>query len=291
MKSILITGSQGQLGKSLMQAAFYFKQFSVTGIDVTDIDLTNESGVISFFNKNSFDYIINCAAFTAVDQAEISRDKAFAINAGVPAMLEKVCQKQSCKLIHISTDYVYDGNLSVPHTEEEKTGPDSVYAHSKLEGEKALLSSPVSLIIRTSWLYSEFGHNFLKTMMRLSGEKKEVGVVFDQTGTPTYAGDLALAIMKIIVFSEINGFTGGVYNFSNEGVCSFYDFAVEIMKYTGSPCKVKPLRTSEYPLPAKRPAYSVLDKTKIKRKFELQIPYWRDSLKIAIDNLNNNQSK
>jgi dTDP-4-dehydrorhamnose reductase len=291
MKSILITGSEGQLGKSIMQAALNFKQFSLKGIDVTDLDLTNESDVISFFNRNCFDYIINCAAFTAVDLAETSQDKAFAINAGVPAMLEKVCQQQSGKLIHISTDYVYDGNSSVPHTEEEKTGPDSVYAHSKLEGEMALVNSPVSLIIRTSWLYSEYGNNFLKTMIRLSGERKEIGVVFDQTGTPTYAGDLAHAILEIIAFSELNGFTGGIFNFSNEGVCSFYDFAVEIMKYTGSSCRVNPLRTFEYPLPAKRPAFSVLDKTKIKRKFDLQIPYWRDSLKIAIDNLRNHQSR
>lgn len=286
MKSILVTGSDGQLGSSLKKNAGNYPMYTFTWIDINDLDLTVEDKVTHFFKKNHFDYIINCAAFTAVDKAEEQPDKAFAVNYLVPDYLGNICTTTNSRIIHISTDYIYDGSRNQPHLEEDLPLPVSVYAKSKLEGEKALWSNRNAIIIRTSWLYSEFGNNFLRTMIRLALERKELGVVYDQTGTPTYAGDLALAVLNIIDHSEKNKFVHGIYNYSNEGVCSWFDFATEIMKITGSSCSIKPIRTHEYPLPAKRPEYSVLDKSKIKRNFEIQIPFWRNSLKIAIDHLN-----
>lgn len=285
MKHILVTGSNGQLGSAIQDRAVGFKKFTFSYIDIKDLDLTNEQEVRQYFAKNKTDYIINCAAFTAVDQAESQADMAFAVNSGVPALLGEICRSGPTRLIHISTDYVYCGTSHVPHLEDEDTGAVSVYAQSKLNGEKALWNNPNAIIVRTSWLYSEYGNNFLKTMIRLARIKDELGVVFDQTGTPTYAGDLAETVMAVVDISEKKGFIPGIFNYSNEGVCSWYDFAVEIMNFTNSKCAVKPIRTSEYPLPAKRPEYSVLDKGKIKNTFGIAIPYWKDSLSIAIRNL------
>lgn len=285
MKQILVTGSGGQLGSAIQKQASSYKQFSFSYIDVNDLDLTDKIQVRHYFNQNKFDYIINCAAYTAVDLAEKEADKAYMINAEVPALLDEICNYGSTYLIHLSTDYVYDGRHSLPHVEEEDLLAVSVYAQSKLKGEMALWKNSRAIIIRTSWLYSEYGNNFLRNMIKLSRTRDELGVVYDQTGTPTYAGDLAETILQIITFSENKGFKPGIYNYSNEGVCSWFDFAVEIMNLTGSNCLVKPIRTDEYPLVAHRPEYSVLDKRKIKNTFELKIPYWKSSLALAVQRL------
>jgi dTDP-4-dehydrorhamnose reductase len=289
MKNILVTGGNGQLGSSLRNISPSFPGFSFSFIDYEDLDLTRTDTVDEFFNGRHIDYIINCAAFTAVDLAESQQEAAFKVNAGIPQLLAGIAALHHIRLIHISTDYVYDGTKSVPHTEIETPGPASVYAQSKLEGEKPLWDHPSAIIIRTSWLYGEFGKNFLKTMLHLGNVRKELGMVFDQTGTPTYTGDLAKTLMEIISFSEKNEFIPGIYNYSNEGVCSWYDFALEIMLQAGRNCQVKPIRTYEYPLPAKRPEYSVLDKSKIKRTFGIEIPYWKDSLSSALANLKKNK--
>jgi len=289
MKNILVTGGNGQLGSSLRNISQSFPGFTFSFIDYDDLDLTKADKVNEFFRGHHIDYIINCAAFTAVDQAETQQEAAFNVNAGIPRILAGIAVYYKVRILHISTDYVYDGTLSLPHTENETTAPASVYAHSKLEGEKVLWDHPWAIIIRTSWLYGEFGKNFLKTMLHFGNEKKELGVVFDQTGTPTYTGDLAKTLMKIISFSEKNKFIPGIYNYSNEGVCSWYDFASEIMIQGGRNCHVKPIRTYEYPLPAKRPEYGVLDKLKIKRTFGIEIPHWKDSLSIALANLKKNK--
>lgn len=282
MTKILITGSNGQLGSAIRDLAANYPQFSFTGIDIHDLDLTNETLVRQYLQQHAFSYIINCAAYTAVDLAESQPDKAHAVNSGIPQLLGKICIENGTRLIHISTDYVYNGKQWTPHAEDEPLEPVSVYAKSKAGGEATLKNNPLALIIRTSWLYYKTGNNFLRTMLRLSAEKKEIGVVIDQTGTPTYAADLADAVLKIIDFSGKDRFIPGVFNYSNEGVCSWYDFAVEIMQHTGSDCRVNPIRTAEYPLPAYRPEYSVLDKKKIKTAFGLTIPYWRNSLQKAM---------
>jgi dTDP-4-dehydrorhamnose reductase len=285
MIPILITGARGQLGSSLKEAGKKQDQYSFTCLDIQDLDLTDESQVRHFFSGTRFDYVINCAAYTAVDLAEKEAEQAFSVNAGVPALLGKICLERSIFLLHLSTDYVYSGVIGQPHSEEENPVALSVYAKSKLQGEVSLHNNPRAIVIRTSWLYSEYGNNFLKTMLRLSRERSEVGIVFDQTGTPTYAGDLADALLSIISYSEKQGFRPGIYNYSNEGVCSWYDFAVEIMQLAGRDCSVKPIRTPEYPLPAIRPAYSTMDKIKIKNTFGIEIRHWKHSLKIAIENL------
>ena len=289
MKNILVTGGNGQLGSSLRNISPSFPDFAFSFIDYEDLDLTKADRVNEYFNGRHIDYIINCAAFTAVDQAESQQEAAFKVNAGIPRLLGGMADLHKIRLIHISTDYVYDGTRSVPHIENETPVPSSIYAQSKLEGEKPLWDHPSVIIIRTSWLYGEFGKNFLRTMLHLGNERKELGMVFDQTGTPTYAGDLAQALMEIISFSEKNEFIPGIYNYSNEGVCSWYDFAREIMIKGPRNCHVKPIRTSDYPLPAKRPEYSVLDKSKIKRTFGIEIPYWKDSLSKALENLKKNK--
>jgi dTDP-4-dehydrorhamnose reductase len=288
MINILITGSNGQLGTAIRELSSGYEEFLFTYIDINELDLTNETEVRKYFLQRRFNYIINCAAYTAVDQAEKQPDKAFAVNAGIPQLLASICSDTDTKLIHISSDYVYDGKQSTPHVEEEDLQAVSVYAKTKLSGEKALWDNSKVIIIRTSWLYYESGNNFLKTMIRLSKEREELGVVSDQAGTPTYALDLAETILKIVAFSEINGFKSGIYNYSNEGVCSWFDFAFEIMRFTGSRCLIKPIRTKEYPLPAYRPEYSVLDKNKIKQTFGLTIPYWRDSLFKSVEKLKKN---
>ncbi|HJZ41475.1 MAG TPA: dTDP-4-dehydrorhamnose reductase [Bacteroidales bacterium] len=278
MKRILVTGGNGQLGSAFKKIAGEHDQFAWTFIDYPDLDLTDRQAVIYYFTSHKTDYIINCAAFTAVDDAEKRPDDAFKVNARVPETLGILCQEKAMRMIHISTDYIYNGNIFIPHKEDEIPAPESVYGQSKLAGEMALRDNSQALIIRTSWLYSEYGQNFLKTMLRLGRERKEIGVVYDQTGTPTYAGDLATATVSVIRFSEARTFLPGIYNYSNEGVCSWYDFAWEIMKVTDTVCNVRPILTDEYPLPAKRPAYSVLDKARIKNTFGIVIPHWKESL-------------
>jgi dTDP-4-dehydrorhamnose reductase len=285
MKHILVTGGNGQLGSSLRQKAGRPGNFRFTFVDMADLDLTDAARTRQYLLDACPDYIINCAAYTAVDKAESDPDTCFAVNAGIPALLASLAIEVPFRLLHLSTDYIYNGNLPLPHTEDETPAPDSVYGKSKLAGDQSLAGNKNAMIIRTSWLYSEFGNNFLSTMIRLGNEKKEIGVVFDQTGTPTYAGDLAFAMLDIISFSEKQGFVSGIFNYANEGVCSWYDFATEIMQLTGKPCKVLPIRTADYPLPAPRPVFSVMDKSAIRKTFQLTIPYWKDSLRTVIDNL------
>jgi dTDP-4-dehydrorhamnose reductase len=284
MKKVLVTGSEGQLGTSIRKASGKFRDFICTFIDISDLDLANTENVRRYFATNYFDYIINCAGYTAVDQAEMNPQTAFSINGYVPQLLSEVCQKGT-RLIHMSTDYVYDGSKNVPHSEDDIPEAISIYALSKLAGEKALWNNPDCLIIRTSWLYGEHGNNFLKTIIRLSEERNEIGVVYDQAGTPTYSGDLAEVLFGILIQSELSSFKAGIFNYSNEGVCSWYDFACEIVNFTGGKCRIKPIRTHEYPVPAHRPVYSVMDKSKIKRIFGIEIPHWRESLQLAMKNL------
>lgn len=290
MKKILITGSKGQLGNDLKQCIDTSK-YQPIFTDKEELDITDETQLFQFFNRLKIDYIINCAAYTAVDNAEKDEKTAYKINAEAPALIAEIASKQKIKLIHISTDYVFNGLSYTPYREENPTNPLSVYGKSKLKGEKAILNSGCQyVIIRTSWLYSSFGHNFVKTMMRLGNERKELNVVYDQIGTPTYAADLAQACIEIIQKTEQKQieFKKGIYHFSNEGVCSWYDFAQNIMQYLNLDCKINPIETKNFPTPAKRPFYSLLNKEKIKQTFQIEIPYWHDSLIKCLNLINSN---
>ncbi len=251
--------------------------------DVAQLDITNPEAIEEFVSNNAIDIIVNCAAFTAVDKAESSQELCHLLNAKAPEYLAAAVAKRGGYLVQVSTDYVFDGTNHTPYTEDEATCPNSVYGSTKLEGEKlAMAACANTMIIRTAWLYSTFGNNFVKTMIRLGQEKPELGVIFDQIGTPTYAGDLAAAIMAAIN----HGIVPGIYHFSNEGVISWYDFTKAIHRIAGiTSCHVKPLHTAEYPTPAARPHYSVLDKTKIKQTYGIEIPYWEESLEKCVAKL------
>ena len=265
---ILITGANGQLGTEL---AKLLPEAVLT--DVADLDITDFQAVQSFVQERQIKTIINAAAYTAVDKAEDEPSVAHKINVQGPENLAKT----GCKIIHISTDYVFDGTNHQPYRPEDKTNPVSVYGKTKVEGENAVLkNAPTAAIIRTAWLYSPYGNNFVKTMRRLGAERDTLNVVADQIGTPTYAADLAKAIKQIL--PQLNEQTKGIYHFTNEGVCSWYDFAVEIMRLSKLSCKVLPITSAEYPTKAQRPFYSVLDKNKIKKTFHLEIPHWKESL-------------
>ena len=273
----LITGSKGQLGTELSKL---LPDAICADIDI--LDITDENAVKNFVRDNNIDVIINCAAYTAVDKAETDIELATKINVDGPRNLAK----SGAKIIHISTDYVFDGTGHKPYNPDEKTNPVSVYGKTKRAGELAVLeNTDVAVVIRTAWLYSPYGNNFVKTMRRLGAEKDSLNVVADQIGTPTYAADLADAIVKII--PQITSENSGVYHFTNEGVCSWYDFASEIMELSNLKCVVKPIKSSQYPTPAARPFYSVLDKDKIKQVFGINIKYWKDGLKRCISELNN----
>ncbi len=280
MSTILITGSKGQLGSELQVLTNLFPQFAFHFHDVDTLDITDIQSLRKCFKEISPKYIINCAAYTAVDKAESEIEKAYLINETAVANIEKIAEEFKTKIIHTSTDYVFDGNANVPYVETDKTNPVSVYGKSKLKGEEKLFNNSNAITIRTSWLYSSFGNNFVKTMLRVGREKGELKVVCDQVGTPTYAADLALAILQIItkIEDKIVQFIPGIYHFSNEGACSWYDFACEIIQQANIKCKIKPVETSEYPTPTKRPAYSVLNKKKIKNNFSIEIPWWKDGL-------------
>ena len=271
----LVTGASGQLGTELRQLL----NDSALYVDRDELDISSERAVKNFFKNKSFDCIINCAAYTAVDKAEDEPVLADAVNHLGAKWLAKYGQT----IIHISTDYVFDGTHSQPYSEDDLTHPVSVYGQTKLKGEQAVLNeAETAIIIRTAWLYSAGGNNFLNTMLRLGNERDYLNVVSDQVGTPTWAGDLAKAIVQIL--PQIQKSQKSVYHFSNEGVCSWYDFAHAIMKLAGFSCEVKPIESKDYPTKATRPFYSVLNKQKIKNDFKLNIPYWRDTL---IDVLNN----
>lgn len=264
----LITGCNGQLGTELK-----LRLPNAIAVDRDALDITDAAAVEKFVRENNVDLIINCAAYTAVDRAESEEDTAAKINVDGPRNLAAVCNK----IIHISTDYVFDGMGHKPYTPDDKTNPVSAYGRTKLAGERAVLSNAsAGIVIRTAWLYSPYGNNFVKTMRRLGAEKTEINVVSDQIGSPTYAGDLADAIVKII--PQLSEKTAGIYHFSNEGACSWYDFATEIMDASKLNCVVNPILSSQYPTPAVRPFYSVLDKNKIKNTFGITIPHWKRSL-------------
>ncbi len=279
--NILVTGSKGQLGKEIQilspqlpEAAFFFT-------DLEELDISRAGHVSAFCQKHKIDFIVNCAAYTAVDKAEDDRAQCALINTHAVEHLARTALTCGAKLIHISTDYVFDGRACSPYRESDKTSPQSVYGRTKLEGEQAAIRIlPESIIIRTSWLYSAFGHNFVKTMMRLGRERQQVNVVCDQIGTPTYAADLATAILEII---KQGGRHSGIFHFSNEGVCSWYDFAHSIMQRKNTACRVNPVDSSAFPTKAARPPYSVLNKQSIKDTYHLNIPHWEESLQRCLE--------
>lgn len=281
--NILITGCNGQLGNEMQLLEASHPQHTYFNTDVAELDITNQDAIEAFVNENQIDGIVNCAAYTAVDKAEENEELCTKLNAEAPAYLAAAIGKRRGWMIQISTDYVFDGTQHTPYTEEADTCPNSVYGKTKLVGELNVQKfCAQSMIIRTAWLYSTFGNNFVKTMIRLGKEKPELGVIFDQIGTPTYARDLAVAIFAAIE----QGIVPGVYHFSNEGVISWYDFTKAIHRIAGiTTCHVRPLHTSEYPTPAKRPHYSVLDKTKIKQTYNIEVPYWEESLADCIAKL------
>jgi dTDP-4-dehydrorhamnose reductase len=284
MAQILITGANGQLGNELRIVSKNYYGYDFVFTDLETLDISDPEQTVDFIAKSKPDWIINCAAYNLVDKAESEPEAALLINGTAVKNITEAIRGTECKFIHISTDYVYEGNGNTPYNENTPVSPLSAYGKSKLAGEKHALLHHGSMIIRTSWLYSSFGSNFVKTILKHGKEKESLRVVFDQTGTPTYAADLAGAIMNIVSGVIRNQFVlnSGIYNYSNEGVCSWFDFASEIVRLAGLSCKVNPVLTKEYQLAATRPVYSVMDKTRIKETYNLEIPYWRDSLEKCI---------
>ena len=281
--NILLTGCNGQLGNEIQLLEKDYGQHRFFNTDVAELDITNQLAVADFVGRNGIDGIINCAAYTAVDKAEDNKELCTTLNTVAPAYLAAAVEKRGGWIVQVSTDYVFNGKAHKPYVETDTPSPDSVYGSTKLAGELGVQKfCKRAMVIRTAWLYSTFGNNFVKTMIRLGKEREELGVVFDQIGTPTYAGDLAKAIMTAVE----KGIKPGVYHFSNEGVISWYDFTKAIHRIAGiTTCKVRPIHTSEYPTPANRPHFSVLDKTKIKETYDMEIPYWEESLNKCIEKL------
>lgn len=278
LPTILVTGANGQLGKELQALAQNFPSCHFLFVAKDNVNIADAAAVEKYFAAQPIDFCINCAAYTAVDKAESDAENAFLINGTAVATLAAVCNKNKTRLIHISTDYVFDGTATQPYKETDPTNPVSVYGQSKLQGEIAALKNcPSAIIIRTAWVYSSYGSNFVKTMLRLMKEKETINVVNDQFGCPTYAADLAAAIMQIITSGKSSN-NPGIYHYCNSGITNWYAFAVAIKKLTGSNCAVNPITTAEYPTPAKRPAYSVFDTMKIKNEFGISIPAWEESL-------------
>lgn len=289
MINVLVTGGNGQLASSIKAVSSQKKSQRYVFVDIDELDITDPLAVAVYFSTQEFDYCINCAAYTAVDKAEADSLIANLINTKGAENLAVACREHNTTLIQISTDFVFDGNKSRPYTEEDTTTPLNIYGHTKLAGEIAVREMlDAYFIIRTSWLYSEYGNNFLKTMLKLGQERDELKVISDQIGTPTYAGDLAELIVKIIT-EDLSAY--GVYHYSNEGVASWYDFARYIFELSGLECEVIPIPAESYPTAAIRPSYSVLDKSKVKETFNIAVPYWRDSLKLATDRLHKNQGE
>lgn len=277
MTTILVTGSNGQLGNEIRVAAPAFPQFRFLFTDVQELDITDSEAVTRFFTTESIDLIINCAAYTAVDRAEDEEELCYRINSHAVEVLGKAAARFNAAMIHVSTDYVFNGKSYIPYNEDVEVAPASVYGKSKLAGELALMQvNPQAVIVRTSWLYSSFGNNFVKTMLKLGREREELKVVFDQVGTPTYAADLAVALLTI---AQQGATQAGIYHFSNEGVCSWYDFTISIHKMAGVNCRVLPIESHEYPAKTPRPHYSVLNKAKIKAVYGIRIPHWEEGLK------------
>lgn len=283
---IVVTGSKGQLGCEINDISVKYPGWEFLFVDIEELDLTDTSAVDNYMSAQKPQYVINCAAYTAVDKAEDEKGAAFAVNSEAPLHLGNASEKYNYRFLHISTDYVFSGEHFRPYKEEDPTDPKSVYGESKLQGELNALKNSDTIIIRTSWLYSKYGNNFVKSMLRLGKERDEIGVIYDQVGTPTCAADLAKCVLDIIASSEQNNsWQKGIYHFSNEGVCSWFDFALEIMQQANLDCKVKPIESHEYPVAAHRPPYSVLNKAKIKTIFGLSIPYWKTSLNNTLKHL------
>lgn len=275
-QKILVTGANGQLGKELQELAGRFLVFDFVFLSREDLPIHDIESVKQAFKKYAPNYCINCAAYTAVDKAETDKENAFLVNGEATGVLAAACKEYNTRFIHISTDYVFDGNASSPYKTDAATNPQSVYGESKLQGEKkAIANNDQTVIIRTSWVYSAFGKNFVKTMLRLMSEKPEINVVSDQVGSPTYAADLAKAILTIV---SSGNWHPGIYHFSNKGVISWYDFAVAIRELSGSHCVVNPIPSSAYPTPAKRPSYSVMDTSRINEVYGIELGEWKNSL-------------
>lgn len=277
---LLITGANGQLGRELTAAFATDHRYEVLCTDVAELDITSPEAVEQYFNTHAIDYVVNCAAFTAVDLAESEHELCRKLNVDAVGLLAQAAASHGAKMVHISTDYVFDGNACRPYSEDDPTHPVSAYGSTKLAGEQLMMERcPDGIVIRTAWLYSPHGKNFVKTMLRLGAERDRLSVVFDQVGSPTSATDLAGAIRHIITGGEWHP---GIYHYSNEGAISWFDFTIAIHAIAGLHCQVTPCLSEDYPTPAHRPHYSVLDKSKIKRTFHLSIPYWRDSLELCI---------
>ncbi|HAN78230.1 MAG TPA: dTDP-4-dehydrorhamnose reductase [Bacteroidales bacterium] len=285
--NILVTGANGQLGSEIKALEGFYKAHRFVFTDVNELDISNKTAIVHFISENNINAIVNCAAYTAVDKAETEQEQAYKINCDAVVNLAQAAKERNLILIHVSTDYVFDGMKNVPYNEADATNPIGVYGKSKLAGESKMLEiNPRGLIIRTSWLYSSFGNNFVKTMLRLGKERTELGVVCDQVGTPTYAADLAKAILDILPKVESN--RTDILHYSNEGVCSWYDFAHWVFKISDCKVKLNAIATSEFPTPTKRPEYSVLSKRKIKSDYGIEIPHWSDSLEKCLAILRQN---
>lgn len=285
---VLVTGANGQLGSELRAISHDWPQFQFEFLGHNQLDITHLDQVDECFNRLHPDFVVNCAAYNGVDRAETEALNAKLLNTNAVENLTAACRKTAARLVHISTDYVFDGQNHTPYLESDKAKPLSVYARTKFDGERAVLNSGVGLVIRTAWLYSSFGNNFVKTMLRLSASKSQIGVVVDQVGSPTYANDLAHCILQII---SSNKFVSEIFHFTNEGVCSWYDLAHEVVKLSGNACQVVPITTAQFGAIAPRPSYSVLSKKKIRDTFGMQIPHWRDALNRCYTFINSKPQK
>lgn len=277
MQTVLVTGSKGQLGNEVQVLASSYPQFEFIFTDVEELDICDREAVEKYFAERKIDVLLNCAAYTAVDKAEEDVELCYRINENAVGNLGEVAAQYGTKMVHVSTDYVFDGTNYLPYTEDRPVCPATVYGKSKLAGEQLLMEvCPAAVIVRTSWLYSSFGNNFVKTMIKLGRERDSLNVIFDQVGTPTYAADLADALLQVISADKL---ISGVYHYSNEGVCSWYDFTLAIHQIAGIDCRVLPIESKDYPAKTPRPHYSVLNKKKIKSNYNIQIPHWEDGLR------------
>ncbi len=288
MIKILITGAKGQLGTDIFNLSERYAEWQFKFIDIDELDISSTPDTVNFFISQRFDFIVNCAAYTAVDKAESEKESAFAVNTSAVKNLIESIKHHNTRFIHISTDYVFDGSGSTPYSEDNPTNPQTVYGHSKRDGERVVLAFNKGMVIRTAWLYSSHGHNFVKSIINKGRELKELKVVNDQIGSPTYSKHLAEAVLKIIE-ADVNNkisFIPGIFNFTNSGSCSWYDFAVEIVNKTKISCNVFPVKSTEYPQVAKRPSYSVLSLEKIKSLYKLNIPNWKVGLSECLEEMN-----
>ncbi len=287
MAVILITGANGQLGSELKDLSKSYYGYDFIFTDISDLDISSPDKIADFIHEIRPNWVINCAAYNFVDKAEDEYDKALLVNGTAVRNIVEAIKESNCRFVHVSSDYVFDGEANTPYNENAATNPLTAYGQSKLEGEKSALLHHGSMIIRTSWLYSSYGSNFVKTILSKAKEHDTLKVVFDQTGSPTYAADLAEAILNIIagVIRNRVAFIAGIYHYSNEGVCSWYDLARETVKMAGIKCKIIPILSKDFPAKAKRPSYSVLDKSRIKENYNLEIPHWIDSLKKGVEQI------